>query len=59
MSERRNLERMTKEGRGVIHTKWATDTYRANFDQIKWKSKPPDAPGKGVHNNAVREGGKR
>ena len=33
MSERRNLERMTKTGRGVIHTRPASDEYRDGWER--------------------------
>ena len=59
MSERRNLERMTKTGRGVIHTKWATDEFRDGWERTFRKRKSAKLAKKGVGNNAVREGQER
>ena len=57
MSERRNLERMTKTGRGVIHTRPATDASREGWERIWGKRK--DCTRKELQNNAVRQGQER
>ena len=57
MSERRNLERMTKTGRGVIHTRPASDEYRDGWERTFGKRKK--CARKELQNNAVREGTER
>lgn len=57
MSERRNLERMTKTGRGVIHTRPASDEYRDGWERTFGKRKKCTTVG--AESNAVRQGPER
>lgn len=44
MSERRNLEYVTKTGRGTIHTRYVSDAYRDNWERTFGKKIPWRCP---------------
>ena len=46
MSERRNLERMTKTGRGVIHTRPASDAFRDGWERVFSKKQDKNNDGR-------------